>query len=224
MLTTLAEKVDPAHTALVVVDMQNDYCHSDGACALAGIDPSAAQAIVPLLTRTIEAARAAGVKLIYTRNWLGPRTTSEVQRSRAATSTRKMGHTAQAGTWGADWYAVAPQPEDFVVSKPRYDAFLGTDLEWVLRAQGIRTLVFAGVATNVCVESTARAAYMRDCYVVLLEDCCAGSSPALHQATLENVRTFFGTVVTAADVLGLWATSATPALAQLAEPSPRLRK
>jgi ureidoacrylate peracid hydrolase len=217
MLTTLAEKVAPEHTAFVVVDMQNDYCHLEGACALAGIDPSAAQAIVPLLNRVITAARVAGVKLIFTRNWLSPRTTSEVQKSRAATSKRKMGRTAQAGTWGADWYGVAPHPEDFVVSKPRYDAFLGTDLEWLLRAQGIRTLVFAGVATNVCVESTARAAYMRDFYVVLLEDCCAGSSPALHAAALENVRTFFGDVVTAREVLALWMARPAPLPFQTAE-------
>ena len=84
------------------------------------------------------------------------------------------------GTWGAEFCKVAPQPGEIVVTKHRYDAFYGTDLEVILRTNKVQNLLFTGVATNVCVESTLRSAYMRDFPSVIVADCCAGLTAAMH--------------------------------------------
>ena len=91
-----------------------------------------------------------------------------------------------------------------MVSKFRYDGFLGTNLEYLLRARDIRTVVVAGATTNVCVESTARAAHMRDFHLFVVSDCCASPEADLHVATLANIDRYFGRVVAAEDVEAWW--------------------
>ena len=111
------------------------------------------------------------------------------------------------GTWGAEFYAgLQPQNGDIVITKHRYSAFLGTDLDMILRSRGIRSLLISGVGTNVCVESTLRDGYMRDYYIVLLEDCVGATNQALHQATLQNVTLHFGSVSNSKEVIKLWKT------------------
>jgi ureidoacrylate peracid hydrolase len=91
-----------------------------------------------------------------------------------------------------------------VVTKHRYSAFVGTDLEQVLRAIGARSVIMTGEATNVCVESTARDAYMRDFFVAFLSDCTASTSQEAHDATLYTMGKHFGQVLTSDDVIGAW--------------------
>ena len=90
------------------------------------------------------------------------------------------------------------------MTKHRYGAFESTDLDLVLRSQGIRTLIMTGVATNVCVETTARQAFLRDYYVVFTSDCTATYDQADHEATLRNIDAYFGEVVAAAQVQACW--------------------
>jgi ureidoacrylate peracid hydrolase len=99
---------------------------------------------------------------------------------------------------------VAPAPDEGVVVKHRYSAFVGSRLPVVLRALGRPTLVLAGVTTNVCVESTARDAFMRDHEVVLVEDCAGAFTRAEHEAAVHNVRAYFGRVLDAATLEGHW--------------------
>ena len=108
------------------------------------------------------------------------------------------------GSWGAEFYRVEPEAGEPVVIKHRYSAFVDTDLELILRSRGIKTLVLCGVASNVCVESTARDGYMRDYYIVLVDDCSAAYDPAKHAATLSNIAHHFGVVVTADEVIDAW--------------------
>jgi ureidoacrylate peracid hydrolase len=153
--------------------------------------------------RLIDAAHAAGVQVIFARNHYDPVYVSETQRARL----RRVGWDipyCRQGTWGADFYRVAPAANDIVVTKHRFDAFYGTDLEIVLRANKIRNLILAGVATNVCVESTLRSAFFRDFEIVLIEDCCAARNVRAHEATLDNVRQYFGIVASADEVERLW--------------------
>jgi ureidoacrylate peracid hydrolase len=110
----------------------------------------------------------------------------------------------QSGTWGAEFYKVAPQDGDDVVVKHRYSAFIGTELDPLLRAQGVENLIFAGITTNVCVESTARDAYMHDYHVVVVSDLTATYAQAPHDATLDNIRRAFGRVVTSGTILDVW--------------------
>jgi ureidoacrylate peracid hydrolase len=188
-------------SALLVVDIQNDYIHPDGSAGASGNDTSSAIAMIPRLHHLIAAARERGVPIYFARNWHSPNTDSGPWKARRAGSKRQAG---LAGSWGADWYEVEPRPDEVVINKFRYDAFLGTSLEMMLHARGIETVICCGTATNVCVESTARAAHMRDFHLVLVGDCCAAFDQTLHDATLENIRRHFGIVATADDVEAAW--------------------
>ena len=95
-------------------------------------------------------------------------------------------------------------PDETIVTKHRYDAFYGTNLEVVLRSNKVQNLILTGVATNVCVESTMRSAYFRDFEVAVVEDCCAARNVSAHEATLENVRKHFGLVAAADDIEQIW--------------------
>ena len=211
VLGTLAEKVAPAHTALLVVDMQNDFCAAGGLVSKDGRDLAEAQQLAERLPGLIGAARAAGVlpvfvRCVYSRE--GNPYLSDVWLEQAARE-RKGGYTripvCAEGSWEGDWFAdLRPAPGEIVVSKHRYDAFQGTDLDLVLRSHGIRTVVITGVVTNVCVETTARAAFVRDYYTVVPEDGCAAYLRADHEQTLSNVRRFFGVTPRLAELAAIW--------------------
>ena len=109
------------------------------------------------------------------------------------------------GTWGAEFYGnIRPAEHDVVVTKHRFNAFHNTDLDTILRANGIRSLVFSGCVSNVCVESTARDAFMRDYYVIVTSDGTAAYTAESHNATLSNIDKYFGEVSTIADVCAIW--------------------
>jgi ureidoacrylate peracid hydrolase len=214
VLGTLEEKAAPEHTALVVIDMQNDFCASGGLVSRDGRDLSAAQAMAKRLPALLDAARRAGtlvvfVRCLYTRD--GNPYLSDVWLEQAARE-RRGGYTSipvcREDSWEGDWYEdVRPQPGDIVVTKHRYDAFQGTDLDLVLRSHGIRTLVFTGVVSNVCVETTARAGFVRDYYVAVIEDGCAAYVAEDHEQTLRNIRRFFGVTPSIRQLCEIWAAS-----------------
>lgn len=193
------DHVNPAHTALVVVDVQNDFCDP--------VDYPTAAGMLPRLRALIAQARDAGVRVVFTRAVHSEATDSAVWRTRF--DFRPHRHdTCRAGSPGADFHRdVQPTEADMVITKHRYSAFIGTPLELQLHALGIQTLVFTGIATNVCVESTARDAFQRDFHVVLVRDCTATSSAQLQEAAEENVRRHFGVVCTADEMAAAWAAS-----------------
>ena len=203
ILRSLADKLRADHTALVVVDVQNDFCADDGFYGRLGLELTEIQAMVPRLQELLEAARQARamrvfVQAVYDEAFLsGP----WIERR------ERLGINVPcciAGSWGAEFYQVAPAEGEYIVPKHRYSAFINTDLDLILRSRGIRTLLVTGVASNVCVESTARDGYMLDYYVVMVEDCVASTKKELHEATLENVRLYFGEVVPARAVTAAW--------------------
>jgi ureidoacrylate peracid hydrolase len=100
----------------------------------------------------------------------------------------------QSGQRGAEYYGVRPEDTDIVVTKHRYDAFHGTDLDLILRSKGVRTVVLTGVSTHVCVETTARTAFVRDYYTVVVADGCAAYSVQEHEASLKVIDRFFAEV------------------------------
>jgi ureidoacrylate peracid hydrolase len=165
---------------------------------------------VPRLARLIEAARHAKVRCIWIRNVYntGPNWyLSEVWLEHA--QRRRRGAylsipVCEPNAWNGDFYEIKPLPDEAIVTKHRYGAFESTDLDLVLRSQGIRTVVMTGVATNVCVETTARQAFLRDYYVVFTSDCTATYDSADHEATLRNIDAYFGEVVSATQVQACW--------------------
>jgi len=212
-LGSLKEKVDPRHAALVVIDMQNDFCAPGGMVDQGGRDVTPAIEMAARLPTLIQSARNAGALVIFVRSEYsteGNHYLSDVWLEQAA---RKQGggYTTRpvcgSDLWGGEFYGeVRPLPNDIVVTKHRYNAFHNTDLDLLLRAHGIRTIIVTGVSTNVCVESTARDGFMRDYYVILVGDGSAAYSAEEHEMTLRNIDRFFGEVTTIQNLSDIWAT------------------
>jgi ureidoacrylate peracid hydrolase len=189
----LSEVVDPRHAALVVIDMQNDFCDT--------LKTPMAGPMMPRLKAFIEEARRAQVRVIFAQVLHDEATESEVWNERP-------NHPAVLGTPGAEFHPdFVPAKDDYVITKSRYSAFVRTNFEADLHAMGVETLIMTGIATNVCVESTARDAFQRDFRVVMVEDCCASMSEEGHEAALNTFRRGFGGLVCKAqDVVAAWPT------------------
>jgi ureidoacrylate peracid hydrolase len=200
---------DSAETALVVVDMQNGFLKPGGYFDTVGYDLAHAPGTIAAVRRTVQAARAAGVFVVYIQSGfdaghlvVGGPTAPVWHKSEAQVLMRERPELAYSliteGTWD---YALVdelqPGPGELVVKKSRYSAFAGTPLDQVLRARRIRNIVFCGVAANVCVESSLREAYHREYFCLLVEDATHHAGPPfLRDATLWNVERFFGWLCT----------------------------
>jgi ureidoacrylate peracid hydrolase len=211
LLATLSEKAAPAHTALLVIDMQNDFCADDGFVRRGGRDVAAVQAMAKDLPVLIAAARESGVLVVFVRSLYSMtdnRFLSDVWLEQAA---RKQGGgytlapVCGDGLWGAEYYGdIRPTSADVVVTKHRYNAFHATDLDLILRSRGIRTVVVTGVSTNVCVETCARDAFVRDYYTLIVRDGTAAYSVEEHETALKTLDRFFGEIVTIAELKATW--------------------
>jgi ureidoacrylate peracid hydrolase len=203
ILKTLKDRCDPRYAALIVVDVQNDFVSPEGSAGKRGDDVGAAMAMIPNLTGLIDQARKVGLTIVYIRtthsDWTD--TASWIYR----TSQKSGLSTCREGTWGAEFYdGIAPLPSERVVIKHRYSAFINTDLNTVLKARGIQSILVCGVATKDCVETTARDGYMYDYYVTMIDDCSAAYDAKLHMSTLENIRRHFGLVASSHQIIGSW--------------------
>jgi ureidoacrylate peracid hydrolase len=207
MLRTLEEKADPAHAALVVVDVQNDFCDDAGAFGRIGRDLAPVRAMVPRLARLVDQAREAGVPVVFLQYVQNDGTLSEVQLEQRERGRSGVDYCRE-GSWGADFYQVVPKPGEAVVPKHRYSGFVGTDLDLILRSTGRRSLILTGIATNGCVEATAKHGFMKDYYIVMVDDCCSCYSRELHEATLTSARDAYGVVTTAAELGSIWTAGA----------------
>lgn len=205
-------RLEPGRTALLVIDMQNDFCHEDGFFSKAGHDTSTCLSAATRAASVIERVRSAGVTVVFTKS-INPRPPQHRLQPRRFRSPRDsesfeqgVGGTRQfvPGTWGSELVGeLIPEESDLVVEKRTYNVFYETDLEQFLRARGIDTLVFSGVTTNVCVETSARDAYVRDFDVLVLSDCTAAFKNEwdLHEASLRTLDLVFGVVASSHDFL-----------------------
>lgn len=206
---TLAEMIVPQDTALVIVDMCNDFVDPRGKTAtLANRPLDHARSVIPAQQRLLTAARAGGVDVVHIIHSTLPDHGSDSgawleARSRATYSVPDI---CLEGSWGQQVIdELAPVTGEHIVRKHRYSGFAGTDLDLILRSSGKSTVVIAGVSTNVCVESTARDAFSLDYYVVIPEDACASWSRELHAASLESAGHRYATVTEVSEIAGLWA-------------------
>jgi len=197
----------PSETALIIVDMQNAYASPGGYLDLAGFDISGAAPAIEKIREAADAARAAGMPVIFFQNgWdpdyveAGGPGSPNWHKSHALRTMRRqpelMGKLLARGGWDYELVqALPPQPGDIVIEKPRYSAFFNTNLDSLLRSRGIRSLVFTGIATNVCVESTLRDGFFLEYFGVVLHDATHQAGPEfIQQASLYNVEKFFGWV------------------------------
>ncbi|GAB3355866.1 cysteine hydrolase family protein [Modestobacter lapidis] len=197
----------PGTAALIVVDVQNDFCDPAGVCGTAGRDTSLAVDMVPRLERLLESARGAGVLVVFVQTMHDETTDSPVWLSRRVVDGEPVAartSTCRPGSWGAEFYRVAPAPGEPVVVKHRYSAFTGTDLDTLLRTAGITSLLLTGVATDVCVDSTLRDGLFHDYHVTLVKDCCASYHEEGHAATVQTVNRHFGAVTTGGELADAW--------------------
>ncbi|OLP20429.1 nicotinamidase [Leptolyngbya sp. 'hensonii'] len=205
--------LDPDRTALVVIDMQNDFCHPEGFCGHElGADLSAVAAIVPNIQRTIAWAREQGMPVIYTREShlpdLSDVTPSKKQRYINAGypigSPGKMGRFLIQGEAGTKLIAeLQPLATELQLDKPAQSIFIATNLESVLHQKGITHLLFTGVTTECCVLGSYRHASDLGFFCLLLEDCCAALSRKEHEAAIEVLLGENGAIgwVTTSDTL-----------------------
>jgi ureidoacrylate peracid hydrolase len=203
LLITLEQKAAPRDAALVVVDVQNDFAADGGFFAQIGADMKTIQRAIPPLQRLIDAAREAGVLVVFVQAIYDQQYRSAPMRERDRRRTIEMPR-CQTGTWGADFYAVRPLPGEPVVIKHRYSGIINTELDAVLKRHGVQSLLLTGVATDTCVESTARDAYFIDYYVTLVADCCAAFNEADHRGALARFERDYGPVVESAALIAAW--------------------
>ena len=201
--------VRASESALVVVDMQNAYSTIGGYLDRAGFDVSTTGPVIQQIKKAITVARAAGIPVIFFQNGWDPEYVEaggpgspNWYKSNALKTMRKdpelNGSLLAKGTWDYDLVdELQPQPGDIVIPKPRYSGFFNTSFDSVLRSRGIRNLIFTGIATNVCVESTLRDGFFLEYFGVVLGDATHQAGPEfIQQAALYNIETFFGWVST----------------------------
>lgn len=206
-------------TVLIVIDMQNAYTSEGGYLDLAGFDVSKTEPVVANIQHAIATAHAVGMQVIYFKNgWddqyieAGGINSPNFHKSNALKTMRQrpelQGKLLAKGGWDFELIAaLQPTTNDLVIEKPRYSGFFHTALDSMLRSLGIRNLVFTGIATNVCVESTLRDGFFLEYFGVALADACYQAGPVeVHQASLYNIETFFGWVATTADFVSTFST------------------
>lgn len=199
VLRSLEEQVSPARAALLVVDMQNDFCAEGGYLHKArNYDVGFAGALADKIAATIGVVRAAGVPVVWIRSLYDFKYLAEPHIVK-----RKEEGCCLEGAWGADFFRLTPDKNDLVVTKHHFSAFKGTPLDDLLRSRGIRTLVLTGVATNVCVDSTLRDGFFHGYHIVVLEDCVGSNNKVGHDGTLATVRANIGTVIQSAKLAEL---------------------
>jgi ureidoacrylate peracid hydrolase len=207
-------KLHIERTALIIVDMQNAFCKKGGLFdALGLLDETKTKRVIDADTKVIEASRRKGMKIVYLRmayrpdlsNAGGPDSPNywkELGMVVMRQHPEWKGRFITIGTW--DWEIIdelKPKPEDIVIDKNRYSGFANTELDVILRTHDIKYLVFVGLATNVCVESTLRDAYFRDYFPLMVSDGCGNIGPDYTQeATTWNVSTTLGWVTTSDDL------------------------
>ena len=214
VLTTLEELVTPKHSALLLIDLQNDYIVPGGYTDKLGGNSSAVAQIIPRIKGVLEAARRNGVLVIHVQMTLFPNFVAESPaclRGRLLLTHYKGGEPFEKlptrcieGTRG--WQIVdelTPLPNEIVVKKQRTSAFMGTNMDTVLRSNGIKSVTIVGIATSGCVLATAIHATLLDYYPIVLRDCVAVGMPEPHNAAL-LVMSQYMDVLESEEVLKIW--------------------
>lgn len=207
ILSGLPEVLDPRHTALIIVDVQNDFFSPGGLLELTGQPCVGSKEALANISRLLDAARTSGALVVYLQNtnFQDRRTASaafaEFQDRRRGYGSKQV---CELNSWG--WQivdAIAPQATEIVIQKPRHNGFVATNLDLVLRAYGVKSVVICGAATHGCVECTSVGAEAHDYYVHVVSDATCSFSVAEHEAALTCLR---GRVVVpvADEVVRLW--------------------
>lgn len=212
----LADRIDPSRAALVVVDVQVDFCRAKGSSAE---QDAAMEKMSIQLEQLIADARSVSIPVIFIQTIHDLESDSPVWRSRRGSSAPYEDELCKPETEGAEFFRVAPHEGDVVIVKHRYDAFVGTELDSVLKSLDRKAVIMTGVMTDVCVETTLRHAMCLDYLATIVSDCCEAASRERHEAALQRVAQSFGAVASSTEIVELWnprirATASIPLVAE----------
>ena len=202
MAFSLEDRVNPHHGMLVIVDMQNDFCHRDGAACKRGRNMAFVENMIARLVNLVNQARAHNFPICFVRTLGNQWTNSPVW-----TEFKNPDLLACAeGTWGVQFHVgLEPLPGEMIVTKHRYSAFIGTDLDMLLRARGVKSLLVTGVGTGMCVFHALTVGFMLDYYITLVEDCAATTyGLQAHNEAVALVRKHYGRVASSNDIIDTW--------------------
>ncbi len=202
--TEFADRVAPPHTALLVIDLQNDFVAEGGYIErVVGRSAFACRAILPAAARLIDSARRAGVPVIWV---VADYSHDKIPLpARARFAQRGWNDVCCApGSPGADFAGPRPLAGETIITKHSFSSFHGTTLEAELRRRGVETLAIAGVQTNACVDYAIREGFVRGFYITVAEECVASHMPDLHAATLKAAGFLFGDVVPSSALIERW--------------------
>lgn len=191
----------PGRIAVIVIDMQQDFCSPSGALGRAGMDISANERIVRPLNAFVKTMRDAGVLIVWIKQAASPRHMSPAIMRRLRRAPERL-ELCKQGTAGAELTeGLKVDPADAMVEKFRYSAFFGSSLDQILRSSGIQTTVLVGTAANGCVDSTARDASQFDYDVLIAGDLTGYSDAALAAAALQNLDRHFALVCQSSEIM-----------------------
>ncbi|ELY89906.1 isochorismatase hydrolase [Natrialba taiwanensis DSM 12281] len=191
--TPMTLDLDPTRTAIVVVDMQNGFCHPDGTLYAPG-----SESVIDPIAELVARARDAGARIVYTRDVHPP---EQFEDTHYYDEFAQWGEHVLEDSWEAEIVdGLTVSPDDHVVEKHTYDAFYNTELEGWLNARGIDDLVICGTLANVCVLHTGGSAGLRDFRPLMIEDCIGAIEDDHREYALEHADWLFGEVLTREDV------------------------
>jgi len=207
-------KIDLSKTSVIVVDMQNAFASRGGMFDKLGVFSEKNREIIGPIRKVLQVARPMGVRIIYLKmcfrsdlsNAGGPESPNYWKELGMIVMREKpefKGKFITEGTWDVEIIdELKPQPGDIVVKKSRYSGFVNSELQAILQTYNIKYLIFVGLATNVCVESTIRDAFFHEYFPILVSDCVAPVGPDyIQKATIFNVERFFGWVTTSDNLI-----------------------
>jgi ureidoacrylate peracid hydrolase len=196
----LKAKVDPEYTALLIIDMQRDYCCEGGTFHRRGFDVRPAQQVAVRINDFLSKVRPVLPHIVHIRM-----TKISALSSPASTELyERLGVERKYDPAYGEFYEVFPTEGEVVIPKYTYSSFVSTYLDQFLRAKAVKTLVLTGIATNICVDMAARDAFVRGYYAVVPSDLTEGTSQEAKEYTLSNMNSFYGQVVKSQELLRCW--------------------